>query len=423
VSVIIRMIAHRPRTDSIGKMETLSSLLPNRKATGQQLFARCLLAFCVVIIAGDISSAWTDDPRDSFAVQVIEPYPVSTVPGRSELTLDEDRILHLACQCSPVSNLMLSLARSQEAKGHKSEAEQKREAIVCLLANVAAHKTRSERAAGAMKAHFGLAASRLGGELVMRTEAELAQQTEIQIRLIEAGISIPDDSLLTRLQNETKDSKLELESKDRVLRIQLSGLIPNAYACSYEPVVKIELQPCDIDVCEYVEKALACHYELIALGKIRSLLGPESVETGKEILALVANVPVLPAGKASLLSRLKSVLDRTDRTLESDKQKSWLGTLIMERRREIAREIEVAYENKRTAALRWSLVKEQLNAWSRRVEQLEKLGEENRGTIAELGGAKLAKLKEEARLIERWLEWQMANVDLRLAMGECVCPE
>lgn len=417
------MIAHRPRTDSIGKMETVSSLLPNQKATGQQLCARCLLAFGMVILAGDISLAWPDDPRDSFSVQVIEPYPVAAFPGRSELSLDEDQVLQMACQCSPVSNLMLSLARSQDKAGHKSEAEQKREAIVCLLANVAAHKTRSERAAGAMKAHFGLAASRLGSELIMRTEAELSQQTEIQGKLIEAGISIPDDSLLVRLQNETKDSKLELESKDRVLRIQLSGLISGSYACSYEPVVKTELQPCDIDVCEYVERALACHYELIALGKIRSLLGPESVETGKEVLALVANVPVLPARNASLLSRLKSVLDRTDRAMESDKQKSWLSTLMMERRQEIAREIEIAYENKRTAALRWSLVKEQVNAWSRRVEQLEKLGEENRGTIAELGGAKLAKLKEEARLIERWLEWQVANVDLRLALGDCICPE
>jgi hypothetical protein len=96
---------------------------------------------------------------------------------------------------------------------------------------------------------------------------------------------------------------------------------------------------------------------------------------------------------------------------------------MMERRQEIAREIEIAYENKRTAALRWSVTKEQLNVWSRRVEQLEKLGTENRGTIAELGAAKLSKLKEEAQLIERWMEWQTANVDLKLALGECICHE
>jgi hypothetical protein len=404
-------------------METLSSLLPNRKAIGQQLYARCLLAFFVVILAGDISWAWTDGSGNSFSIQVIEPYPVATVPGKSELSFDEDQILQLACRCSPVSDLVLSLARSQATAGHKTEAEEKRQAIVCLLANVAAHKARRERAAGAMKAHFGLAATALGNELIARTEAELAQQLEIQNKLIEAGVSIPDDSLLTRLQNETKDSKLELESKERVLRIQLSGLISNSYACSYVPVAKTELIPCDVDVCEYVQRALECHYEVVALEKIRSLLGPDSVELGNELLALVANVPSLPVKKANLLLRFKAGLNRSERASESDKQKTWLSSLLMERRREIAREVEIAYENKRTAALRWSVTKEQLNAWSRRVEQLEKLGAENRGTIAELGGAKLAKLKEEARLIERWLDWQMANVDLKLAMGECGCPE
>jgi hypothetical protein len=423
VSVIILTIAQRPRTDSIGKMETVSSLLPSQKATGQQRNARWLFLFCWALLAGSHSLSNSGYPDDSFSIQVIEPYPAATDSSKGELSLDESQILQLACRCTPQSELVLFLARSQEKTGNWSEAEQKRETVVCLLANVAAQKIRSERAAVAMKAHYGLAATELGTELVGRTEAELTKQMEIQKKLIEAGVSVPDDSLLTRLQNETNDSKLEIESKERVLRIQLSGLISSSHACSYVPVVKTEMMPCDIDVCGYVERALECHYELAALGKIRGLLGPDSIELGNELLALVAKVPYLPVKKFGLLSRLKASLNGSDLTSESNKQKNWLNSLMMERRQEIAREIEIAYENKRTAALRWSVTKEQLNVWSRRVEQLEKLGTENRGTIAELGAAKLSKLKEEAQLIERWMEWQTANVDLKLALGECICHE
>jgi hypothetical protein len=292
-----------------------------------------------------------------------------------------------------------------------------------LLANVAAQKIRSEQAAAALKAHMGLAATTLGSELIDRIEAELSQQMNIQKKLIEAGVSIPDDSLLTRLQNENNDARLEIESKERVLRIQLSGLLSSSYACSYLPIVMTEMMPCDTDVCDYVERALECHYELVALGKIRGLLDPESVDLGNELLALVANVPSLPAKKVGLLSRWKASLSLHDRTSESNKQKNWMSSLITERSQEIAREIEIAYENKRAAALRWSVTKEQINVWSQRIEQLEKLGTESRGTIAELGAAKLSKLKEEARLVERWLEWQTANVELKLAMGECICHE
>ncbi len=404
-------------------METVSSLLPRQKATGQRHRARWLFLFCGVILAGHTSITLARESDDSFFIQVIEPYPAATVSTKGELSLNETQILQLACRCNHQAELVLSLARSQQNSGIRSETEKKRETVVCLLANVAAQKIRSEQAAAALKAHMGLAATTLGSELIDRIEAELSQQMDIQKKLIEAGVSIPDDSLLTRLQNENNDARLEIESKERVLRIQLSGLLSSSYACSYLPIVMTEMMPCDTDVCDYVERALECHYELVALGKIRGLLDPESVDLGNELLALVANVPSLPAKKVGLLSRWKASLSLHDRTSESNKQKNWMSSLITERSQEIAREIEIAYENKRAAALRWSVTKEQINVWSQRIEQLEKLGTESRGTIAELGAAKLSKLKEEARLVERWLEWQTANVELKLAMGECICHE
>lgn len=402
-------------------METGSSFTAIRKAKEQRRCARWFVPFCLLIGTEFANVAVSEDPKDTFSIQVIEPYPVAPSVSTGELTLDEKQIAQLACRSHNSSELAPQLLQGGDRTKHRSELEQQREVVACLIANVASQKIRNERTAAALKAHYGLYATQLGADLIKRTELEIEQQTQIQMKLIEAGVSIPDDSLLTRIRNETIDSKLRNDSNDRILRIQLAGLISNQMACSYAPNVTNEMVPCDIDVCEYVQRALDCHYELVALGKIGGMLGPESVELGDELLALLSKVPVLPSKQVGFLAKLKSTFNSNDRVAQANRQKNWLNSLIRERRGEIAREIEIAYEKKRTAALRWSVAKEQLDVWSRRIAQLEKLGTENRGTIGELGAAKLAILKAEALTIELWLEWQTADVDLKRALGsECL---
>ncbi|MFN7845193.1 MAG: hypothetical protein ACK5N9_26010, partial [Pirellula sp.] len=95
-------------------METVSSLLPSQKATGQQRNARWLFLFCWALLAGSHSLSNSGYPDDSFSIQVIEPYPAATDSSKGELSLDESQILQLACRCTPQSELVLFLARSQE---------------------------------------------------------------------------------------------------------------------------------------------------------------------------------------------------------------------------------------------------------------------------------------------------------------------
>lgn len=368
--------------------------------------------------------AFPDDFDNSFSIQVIEPYPTQAAStnansnlGAQTLTLDESQLLQLLNYCYAPATIVQSLAKPSYSKPHPSPVEQARESITCLLAQTAAERIRSERAAAALKAHYGIAATQFAANLIERTRIELSAQDEIQARLIDAGISIPDDSLLTRLRNETNDTALETSSKEQIVRIDLSGLIPASYACRYIPLVQQELTPSDIDVCDHIQQALECHYEIVALMRIRSILTAETVDVGEEVLAALVKIPTLAARSTRLLDRIKAPWTAAERQATTNKQKQLLNSLIQERKADIGREIEIAYEKKKSAALRWSLSNEQLELWTRRIEQLEKLGNENRGTIAELGAAKLARLKEEARVIERWLEWQVANVELHQAMG------
>jgi hypothetical protein len=337
--------------------------------------------------------------------------------GSQTLTLDESQLLQLLNHCYAPAAIVQSLAKLSSSKPHPSSAEQARESITYLLAQTAAERIRSERIAAALKAHYGIAATQFAANLIERTRSELSAQDEIQARLIDAGISIPDDSLLTRLRNETNDTALETSSKEQIVRIELSGLIPVSYACRYTPLVQQELTPSDIDVCEHIQQALECHYEIDALIRIRSSLTAETVEVGEEVLATLVKIPTLAARSIRLLDRIKAPWTAAERQATANRQKQLLNSLIQERKSEIGREIEIAYEKKKSAALRWSLSNEKLGLWTRRIEQLEKLGNENRGTIAELGAAKLARLKEESRVIEHWLEWQVANVELHQAMG------
>ncbi|XZE21614.1 hypothetical protein SH449x_001518 [Pirellulaceae bacterium SH449] len=402
--------------------------LSSRKTTGMWRFVIRPLTVC---LSGWIwfsipIVAFPDDFDSSFSIQVIEPYPTQ-VPlthanedlGAQSLTLDESQILKLLNQYYAPVGIVQSLAKPSSSKSHLSPADQARESITCLLAQTAAERIRTERAAAALKAHYGIAASQFAANLIERTRIELNAQDEIQARLIEAGISIPDDSLLTRLRNETNDAALETNSKEQIIRIDLSGLIPASYACRYIPSVQQELTPSDIDVCEHIQQALECHYEIVALTRIRNLLSADTVNLGDEVLAALVKLPTLAARSVKLLDRIKAPWTAADRQFAANKQKQLLSSLIQERKAEISREIEIAYEKKKAAALRWSLSREQLELWTRRVEQLEKLGSENRGTIAELGAAKLARLKEESRVIERWLEWHLANVEFHQSMGSC----
>jgi len=80
-------------------------------------------------------------------------------------------------------------------------------------------------------------------------------------------------------------------------------------------------------------------------------------------------------------------------------------------------EVELAFERKRTAALRWVNAGEQTQNWEERIRQLEKLSEVQ-GNLAQQFEAKLNRLQSRAQQLERWVDWHQAQADLILATGD-----
>ena len=79
-------------------------------------------------------------------------------------------------------------------------------------------------------------------------------------------------------------------------------------------------------------------------------------------------------------------------------------------------EVDIAFEKKKTAALRWVKSVEQITNWETRIAQLEQLSEVQ-GNLAIQLEANLNRLQAKGQRIERWVEWQQANMDLLLAIG------
>jgi hypothetical protein len=67
--------------------------------------------------------------------------------------------------------------------------------------------------------------------------------------------------------------------------------------------------------------------------------------------------------------------------------------------------------------LRWANSRDQSQIWETRIQQLEKIGEELKGNVADQSAARLQALQSEVNTIKRWLDWHLANVDLENATG------
>jgi hypothetical protein len=238
-----------------------------------------------------------------------------------------------------------------------------------------------------------------------------------QVKLIEEGVPIPDPLLLDRLRVDWNDQLLENESKQRTLRIQLSELVGGEVACNYEPMFERNLAPSDVDVCDYLQTAMRRRHEITLLFGLRSSINDSTIELWETLAAALSGVPALRSKPLSVAGRIKRLLLRDEIEQAVQNRKQWLETLIHERTNHIRKEVEVAYETKRIAALRWANSRDQSQIWETRIQQLEKIGEELKGNVADQSAARLQALQSEVNTIKRWLDWHLANVDLENATG------
>jgi hypothetical protein len=401
------------------------SLKSSRKARIWLFCFAFLMCFVWFAILSSIGLGEESSRQQEFQVQASRPYQLvdaledpNSVP-EGAVTLDARQIANLASWNSGPANL---IAKDQPYRSDpKHRRNEQYEKAVCEVRSATAHRLRETSASVALKLHFGIAACVQANHLLQRTGVELDRQILARSKLEDEGIAVEDPFLLERLRNNWRDQVLENESKERVLRIQLSELI-GPCACRYSPTFSAHLLASDIDVCEYLEIAARCRQEIAILQRLRSTIDESSIENWNDLAAFLTNTPVVRVSSLGWLRRLRRSIFRAELEQAVHNRKEWLDSLMEERAAHIQKEIEVAYEQKKTAAYRWSVAKDQLGIWEERLAQLVRIGEEIKGNLAEQSEARLMRLQSESSLIQRWLEWHQSSVELLLASGQLLQP-
>ena len=352
-----------------------------------------------------------------FLVSFSSPYSIPA-PFEAETTsLSAKQIGLIAAErCGP-ANLVTadSKSRSIQAISRCNEGESTLE-VMRLFQSAVAYRLKQTASSNAMKLHYGIAACLSADRTMIETMELLGQQEKAQAALVEKGIPIPDPLLVQRLKIQLDDKRLENQSKIALLRTQLVALIGTENACRHAPIEPKEIIPSDQDVCEHIQQALRCRCDILTLLRLRKLVTSETLTVWDGIGALLSGVPALPQPKPFWSKLLRTKRSQAEIQCAVASRLSWLDGLIAERSKQVAMEVETAFEKKKTAALRWVKSGEQIANWEMRIEQLEELSEVQ-GNLASQYEAILNRLLTEGQRIEHWAEWHLANEDLQLSVG------
>ena len=389
---------------------------------------RAAIVSCIVVaILGSTSvfAQWNEPTvtasnrasQPVFLVSSSTPYRFPPTPAASLPSLSATQMGQLAASRSGVANSVTSdsKSRSMQSQSQCKDSDSEKE-ILSAFQGAVAHRLRQTAAANAMKLHYGIAACLNAERIFNETLTRLDEQSKAQTQLVETGIPIPDPLFVDRLKIALEDKRLENHSKMAVLRTQLSALVGTENACGHSPLEDQEIIPSDRGVCEHIDQALVCRCDLTTMKHLRGTINSGSLPVWDRLGAMLSGVPSL-AKQKSLWSRVllgKSSREEIDCAVSA--RRNWLDNVIAEQTRQVTMEVEVAFEKKKTAALRWVKAKEQIANWESRIKQLEMLSEVQ-GNLAGQFEANLNRLQAEGPRIERWLEWHLANVDLMLAVG------
>lgn len=279
------------------------------------------------------------------------------------------------------------------------------------------YRFRQVSRSNALKLHFAIAACGRAEQAFDAADQMLSEQALAQNKLVDAGIPIPDPLFIDRARLAIVDKRVANRSQLNQLRAQLASFLGTEAACNHTPLEEEAIIPSDSDVCEHVQDALRCRCDLATLIDLQSHVSVDNLAQWDSIGAALSGVPLPVRGAVPFWFRLfSSTCSKSDKAKAVAARKKWLCHLIAERTKQITVEVELAFEKKKASALRWTIESENQTNWDLRLRQLEAISEAH-GNLAEQIAAKLNQFESKGKLIERWLEWHQANVELKLAVG------
>jgi hypothetical protein len=383
------------------------------------------LSLCVVYLVCSAASFADDSPANSssgqFLVSSIQPYQLAQDTIHESATLTGQQIGQLASMKSGAAKLVQSDLQSRTKS--QSLVRPRRLSQTSISSRIQASvgiRLQQSAAANGLKLHYAIAACLQADSLFEETTQLFANQLLAQAKLVEAGIPIPDPLLINRLAISLEDQRLLNHSKLETLRKQLFALIECDQACTHAPVESMLIVPSDSDVCEHIQLALRCRSDLCTLRALRLTVSEDSLSEWDSIGASLAGMAAMKSPSIPFWFKLARVGHRDQAIQEAIASRSkWLEELIGERAKQIALEVEQAFDKKKTAALRWSIAQSQIANWDQRIQQLQALSEA-KGNLAEQLEAKLNRMQTLGQQLERWLEWHQADIEMHLAIGDMV---
>ncbi len=389
-----------------------------RRENTKSQFIWFVVAFCFLHSIRGLTPVYGQSIQPQpFLVRSSIPYQLPSQNEPAAHPLSAFQVGKLASErCGP-AKLIASEAKSRPTHSLSvfKDGDCENEIIRAFQAAVA-FRLRQTASANAMKLHYGIAACLKAESVFDQTLETLQRHGKAQNQLVDKGIPIPDPTLVERLKTSLEDKRLENQSKLAVLRSQLSGLIGTENACGHAPLEIDEIVPSDRNICEHIDQALGCRCDLMVLKRLGGTVNDDTLDAWDSIGSSLAGIPFVAIKKPFLSKVLRPHRRRSEMEFAIKARRNWLDDFVSERSKQIAMEVDVAFEKKRTAALRWVNASEQFANWGNRITQLESLSEVQ-GNMASQFEAHLSQFQIVGQRIERWTDWHLANMDLMLAIG------
>ncbi len=363
------------------------------------------LIIAVPLQIDENSSTWNPVPP------VFPPAVQQLVPQ----SLTAEQIGRIARQQSKLSQLLCREASAigeyaQKHRGHSHELARK-----FLERNAA--RLAQQSAEQAMLLHSGLYALDEGRPLLKQSLEGIDAAIEQQKRAVEEGIPIADPTRLFTHRIEALDRQASNELLSSKVRIQLALLIPSDIACNYHPLEMIVPVEIPKDICAEIHQAYQRRCDLVALRELANQLTFEDLELARLAAGQLAGRTLALVTKKTIFGSILRIGKQKEEE-EFCVRKRQISDAADLLEKQIAIQIELDWQEWRTAAYRWELAKQQVEMRQQRVEQLKRMGELGRPAPVELLSAQAEHIVTKGSVIERANDLRQAYIRYLSSTGQ-----
>lgn len=337
----------------------------------------------------------------------------------------------LAVRASQLGNLFDGERRALAARDEAKHCSHEDNSLTYDVLRTAALEARNRSAGDALNIYYQLELNEARHDLLGRSVGEIGLAVKNLDQLRQQGLKVPTDDQFTRREFELRDQQVQVDGAVTQLDMQLwqqIGLRPSA---PYErlwptdPLIAI-VEPQDIEGA--VQLGLVTRPEVGMLRRLRCYLDGDSLGSARAALSQVS--PLLGLAPQSsecdgLFGLLGALRKLHEAQRELPERRRQVNQYAQNREQEIAVEIREAAEMVDVRLRQVALAKENREQLIRRSTDAEARAKTGGMNFADVSTARLATLQAEGDLLEKVVNWKIAQVRLAQAQGTLVaecCP-